>query len=167
MDLEHWLKIISLRNSSSEFWDLENPKEKKDWGKLLHFALSKIYYVHQKEEVIEDLYRKGICNANEKNSLEKELSYLFSLDEINYFFTSDWLIKTEKEILLPNGKTYIPDRILFKNNEVVVLDYKTGKIDVSHKEQIVRYSEVLAEMGYANINLFLIYTKLKNKVLKV
>ena len=162
-----WRKIISLRNSSSEFWDLENPKEKKDWGKLLHFALSKIYYVHQKEEVIEDLYRKGICNANEKNSLEKELSYLFSLDEINYFFTSDWLIKTEKEILLPNGKTYIPDRILFKNNEVVVLDYKTGKIDVSHKEQIVRYSNVLAEMGYTNINLFLIYTKLKNKVLKV
>ena len=162
-----WRKIISLRNSSSEFWDLENPKEKKDWGKLLHFALSKIYYVHQKEEVIEELYRKGICNANEKNSLEKELSYLFSLDEINYFFTSDWLIKTEKEILLPNGKTYIPDRILFKNNEVVVLDYKTGKIDVSHKEQIVRYSNVLAEMGYANINLFLIYTKLKNKVLKV
>ena len=162
-----WRKIISLRNSSSEFWDLENPKEKKDWGKLLHFALSKIYYVHQKEEVIEDLYRKGICNANEKNSLEKELSYLFSLDEINYFFTSDWLIKTEKEILLPNGKTYIPDRILFKNNEVVVLDYKTGKIDVSHKEQIMRYSNVLAEMGYTNINLFLIYTKLKNKVLKV
>ena len=162
-----WRKIIALRNSSSEFWDLENPKEKKDWGKLLHFALSKIYYVHQKEEVIEDLYRKGICNANEKNSLEKELSYLFSLDEINYFFTSDWLIKTEKEILLPNGKTYIPDRILFKNNEVVVLDYKTGKIDISHKEQIVRYSDVLAEMGYTNISLFLIYTKLKNKVLKV
>ena len=162
-----WRKIISLRNSSSEFWDLENPKEKKDWGKLLHFALSKIYYVHQKEEVIEELYRKGICNDNEKNSLEKELSYLFSLDEINYFFTSDWLIKTEKEILLPNGKTYIPDRILFKNNEVVVLDYKTGKIDVSHKEQIMRYSNVLAEMGYTNINLFLIYTKLKNKVLKV
>ena len=162
-----WRKIIALRNSSSEFWDLENPKEKKDWGKLLHFALSKIYYVHQKEEVIEELYRKGICNANEKNSLEKELSYLFSLDEINYFFTSDWLIKTEKEILLPNGKTYIPDRILFKNNEVVVLDYKTGKIDISHKEQIVRYSDVLAEMGYTNISLFLIYTKLKNKVLKV
>ena len=162
-----WRKIIALRNSSSEFWDLENPKEKKDWGKLLHFALSKIYYVHQKEEVIEELYRKGICNANEKNNLEKELSYLFSLDEINYFFTSDWLIKTEKEILLPNGKTYIPDRILFKNNEVVVLDYKTGKIDISHKEQIVRYSDVLAEMGYTNISLFLIYTKLKNKVLKV
>ena len=104
---------------------------------------------------------------HKKNNLEKELSYLFSLDEINYFFTSDWLIKTEKEILLPNGKTYIPDRILFKNNEVVVLDYKTGKIDVSHKEQIMRYSSVLAEMGYTNINLFLIYTKLKNKVLKV
>ena len=162
-----WRKILSLKNSSSDFWDLDNPKEKKDWGKLLHFALSKIYYVHQKQDVVDDLYRKGICDNLEKNKLEKELDYLFSLAEINHFFSSDWLIKTEKEILLPSGKTYIPDRILFKDNEVAVLDYKTGKIDSSHKEQILRYSDVLNQMGYNNISLFLIYTNQENKVCKV
>ena len=68
---------------------------------------------------------------------------------------------------MPSGKTYIPDRILFKDNKVVIIDYKTGKKEDVHKEQIIKYSTVLKDMGYDNISLFLIYTSLTKKVFKI
>ena len=32
----------------------------------------------------------------------------------------------KKEILTPNGDTYIPDRLLVGNEKTIILDYKTG-----------------------------------------
>ena len=82
--------------------------------------------------------------------MSHQINTLFECPEILFFFNKEWQVKTEKEILLPNGKTYIPDRILFKENEVVVIDYKTGKKDKSHHQQIVKYSNALKNMGYKN-----------------
>ena len=54
---------------------------------------------------------------------------------------------------MENGKTYIPDRLLFSKNldEVVVIDYKTGAEKPAHKIQITEYSSALQLMGYKNI----------------
>ena len=162
-----WEDRLTLKNSSVDFWDNENPQEKKDWGKLLHFVLSKIYSLEEKDKIIEDIYLRGICNKTEYDKLIFEINTLFECPEILFFFNKEWQVKTEKEILLPNGKTYIPDRLLFKENEVIVIDYKTGKKDKSHHQQIVKYSNALKNMGYKNISLYLIYTSQKNKVEKI
>ena len=73
----------------------------------------------------------------------------------------------EKEILMPNGKTLIPDRLLFKGEQVVIIDYKTGECKNNHKEQILNYSSALQQMGYNKIDCYLIYTKMINKVMKI
>ena len=164
---QNWKNKLTINNSTSDFWDIENPQEKKDWGKLLHFTLSKIYFKDQVNDVINDVYQKGLCDLSEKNKLQEVIADLFSDSEISYFFSKNWQVKTEKEILLPSGKTYIPDRILFKENKVVIIDYKTGKKEDVHKEQIIKYSTVLKDMGYDNISLFLIYTSLTKKVFKI
>ena len=126
-----------------------------------------LHFQNQKDEVIEDVYKRGFCNITEKKRLLEEINHLFVDPEISSFFSKDWQVKTEKEILLQSGKTYIPDRILFKNNEVLVIDYKTGKIDKEHKQQIVSYSNALKNMGYQNISLYLIYTSQEKKVHKI
>ena len=68
---------------------------------------------------------------------------------------------------MPDGKTYIPDRLLTSEKEVVIIDYKTGVIDNKHNIQISTYSDALVRMGYENISKYLIYTNAKNKVIKV
>ena len=164
---QNWRNKLIINNSSSDFWDIENPQQKKDWGKLLHYTLSKIYFKDQVFEIINDVYQKGLCDLSEKNKLEKVITDLFTDPNIVYFFSKDWKVNTEKEILLSSGKTYIPDRIQFRDNQVVIIDYKTGKKEDHHKEQIVKYSTVLKDMGYANISLYLIYTSQTKKVCKV
>ena len=113
------------------------------------------------------MYNQGYCDIIQRDRLTKEIESLFQSKEINSFFTDEWEVKTEREILLPSGKTYIPDRILFKEDKLVVIDYKTGQVDDSHKEQIVKYSNVLKQMGYENVTMYLIYTNQTKKVHKV
>ena len=45
------------------------------------------------------------------------------------YFTSETESKNEAEILNADGELLRPDKIVFKNNEVIVIDYKTGKQD--------------------------------------
>ena len=68
---------------------------------------------------------------------------------------------------MPSGKTYIPDRIMFNNNQLVIIDYKTGEKDSKHIEQIVNYSNALRMMGFNNIERYLIYTNSSKKIHKV
>ena len=62
IESKDWRKIISLKNSSADFWDNEDHNKKKDWGKLFHYALSEISYFEQINEVVEALYIGGKCN---------------------------------------------------------------------------------------------------------
>ena len=79
--------------------------------------------------------------------------------DVKQYFTDDWNVKTEKEILMENGKTYIPDRLLFskKSDEVIVIDYKTGSVKTEHEKQITEYADALRKMGKTKVKRVIIY----------
>jgi ATP-dependent exoDNAse (exonuclease V) beta subunit len=164
-----WREVISLKHTAEEIWDTETVNAKRDWGKLLHLVLSEIHYLPQKNKVINACYKAGKCNKQEYEKLEVTIQGLLTHAEIIPYFSSDWKVKTEKEILMENGKTYIPDRLLFSKNldEVVVIDYKTGAEKPAHKIQITEYASALQLMGYKNIKKVLVYItdEIKVKVL--
>ena len=163
----NWKKLVLIKKNISDFYDFEGSQQKKNWGKLFHYALSMITYFNQKDDVLNRMYCSGICSKKEKEKIKEELEKLFSNKEIKDFFNEKWEVKTEKEILLPNGKTYIPDRLLFNDNEVVIIDYKTGEFDSKNEEQIIKYENTLINMGYQNITKYLIYTSLDKKLHKI
>ena len=154
-----WKKIISLKHTASKHWDTENHLNKVDWGNLLHIALSEIHHINDKKAVVNRLYASGQCTKEEKERLMIEIDALFECPDIKKYFTGDWEIKTEKEILLSSGKTYIPDCLLFKNRDVVILDYKTGVRKKEHLNQINNYASIMQKMGYKILETKLIYTK--------
>lgn len=162
-----WREVISLKHSAEEIWDIEKVNEKRNWGKLLHLALADIHYLHQKDNVIERMYKAGKCIKEDFEKLKIAVNDLLSNKEVSSFFTDDWEVKTEKEILMENGKTYIPDRLLFskETDEVVVIDYKTGDELEKHKKQITEYADALRLMGKKKIKRVLIYTSKPIKVI--
>ena len=58
---------------------------------------------------------------------------------------------------MQNGKTYIPDRLIFNDDNVIVLDYKTGKKRKKDKDQIATYAQTLRLMGYKVVKTKIIY----------
>lgn len=164
---ENWRSVVQLKNSAQQLWDVD--LDKKEWGTLLHQALSKIHYLSDKERVLESLKQDGLMNDSLKEKLQIRIEELLQEESIQPFFAEEWQVKTEQEILQPDGDTYVPDRILFKDGLVQIVDYKTGSdaLQQKHENQIKNYAYLLQQMGYINIQKFLIYTEEKNKVRKV
>tara|TARA_B100000963_G_scaffold350719_1_gene361350 strand:- start:559 stop:1116 length:558 start_codon:yes stop_codon:yes gene_type:complete len=165
----NWQEIITLKHSAKEIWDTDSDYTKRDWGKLLHFILSNITYFDQKDKVIDDMYNLAYFSFKDYKKIKKVVRELFDHKQIKSYFTDQWIVKNEKEILMPNGKSYVPDRLLFskKNNKVVIIDYKTGNESAKHNTQIRQYVKALKLMGKTNIESFLIYTQEKIKIVRV
>ena len=162
-----WNKVVALKRSSERSWDLDDNNSAKDWGKLLHYALS---LLNNKNEIIKccnRVYLEGECDVELKEKLINTISDLFEKEEFNRFFDDRWEVKNEKEILLPSGESYIPDRILFDKNSTIVIDYKTGAPEQKYIDQIINYAFILNKMGYQNIEKYLIYTNSEKLVHKI
>ncbi|MEE2700064.1 MAG: UvrD-helicase domain-containing protein [Bacteroidota bacterium] len=154
-----WQEVISLKHSAEKIWDVEKHQESVQWGKLLHLALSQINHITDADEIIEGLFAKGKCNKSQYNKLKRQIPILLKSEQIAKYFTPNYKVKTESEILVETGETYIPDRLVFDGEKVTVIDYKTGEQDSKHKTQINNYANTLKQMGYKVIATELIYTK--------
>ena len=163
----NWEDVVTLKKSSEKSWDIESHDSQKDWGKILHLALSRIGNPSDIDAVVNSIQMEGICNLEQKKKLKNKLQLLFNNKEFLQFFDSKWKVKTEREILLKDGSTYIPDRLLFYKERTVVVDFKTGNPHNNHKKQIINYASILHQMGYRNIEKYLIYTKSEKLVQKI
>lgn len=155
----NWQEVISLKHSAEKVWDVEKQQESVQWGKLLHLALAQIKKVTDVNQVTEALFAKGKCDKKQFEKLKKQLPILLESEQIAQYFTPNWQVKTESEILIESGDTYIPDRLVFDGNKVIVIDYKTGDEEPKHKTQINNYANTLKQMGYEVLDTELIYTK--------
>lgn len=154
-----WRKVVRLKDSTKKIWDIDY--DKMEWGTQLHNWLSKIKYLSDFDSVLESLKNDKYIGVDLKEKLKLQLIKIFKNDKIKSYFDKDWIVKTETEILLKEGEIYIPDRVIMKKNQIVVIDYKTGSISSieKHKVQLINYSNVLEQMGYSNIKLVLVYTE--------
>jgi ATP-dependent exoDNAse (exonuclease V) beta subunit len=52
-----------------------------------------------------------------------------------------------------------PDRVIIKNNQAIVIDYKTGEMKKTDHEQVQNYCSILRQMGYKPVKGYLLYTQ--------
>jgi hypothetical protein len=81
------------------------------------------------------------------------------------WFSEDWtVVKSEVNIINPNSKRLRrPDRVMFRDEEAIVIDYKFGiNIIEDHKKQVSRYMQSLSQMGYSNVKGYVWYVNLDN-----
>lgn len=160
-----WRNKIDISYQAPKFWDVENPETYTDYGNLIHQLLSEINQLSDLETTVERFLNKGLFDENNKNEILTELNQLLKLPKVEHFFTNFDELKTETTILLPTGESYQPDRVVIKNHTTIIVDYKTGKKEKSHYQQLENYKILLAEMGYTNIESYLLYIKDKELVL--
>ena len=56
-------------------------------------------------------------------------------------------------------QTRRPDRVMMKNEQVVVVDFKFGKANKKYNKQVKGYMQLLSRMGYKNITGYLWYVE--------
>lgn len=152
----HYIPYISNHTFNKNFkivtkggalWDT-NQESAIQKGNLYHFILSKIKYLTDVNDAIDDSFFNGIITNNEKEYLQVKLQEIVNHPELKDYYSDVNTIYNEQAIFTTNNVVK-PDRIIISPiNEVTIIDYKTGSFYSDYSNQLKKYAHALTEMGY-------------------
>ena len=131
-------------------------------GQLLHTLFASIDTREDLPSAIERLLFEGVIESAEKaEEIRKVAERALSLDEVKDWYSGEWTLYNECSIIYNDeqGKmqTRRPDRVMMKDDEVVVVDFKFGKKKPEYATQVREYMFLLSEMGYTDIKGYIWY----------
>ena len=72
----------------------------------------------------------------------------WQIEGIRAFFAPGLRILNETPIFTPDGKTYVPDRVVFADGHATIIDYKFGHEQPRYRQQVRNYKKLVEKMGY-------------------
>ena len=138
---------IRVDSSHSDMFTLADKKREK--GNILHDFLAKLKGIND----------WSLYCSNSSHSFEymDDINELLVDKAIRDFFIDEELLFVENDILCPDGSVFRPDRVINKDGQVYIIDFKSGKRDDHHKIQLGNYCQILDQMGFNSPKGVLIY----------
>lgn len=129
---------------------------KQELGVFIHDFLSKIETFPQSEAELAEIV-ENVDNESDRQILRSVLRKIMNDVSLQPYFAPGVEVMNETTIMNCDGQLRRPDRIVFLDDEVMVIDYKTGKENEAYQQQLEEYCELLREMGYINVKSMLLY----------
>ena len=150
-------EILKITRQAPKMWEVENPEKGADKGRKVHEILSYILVKEDLDSAFKKALREGLIVNSELPELRSLLERVLNHKELQTYFSEGLKVKNEEDILLANGKVIRPDRLVFGELGITIIDYKTGEPLQSHEEQILGYSAHIKQMGYSVSSCVLAY----------
>ncbi len=148
---------INIVNNLSLLYDDEVQKS-KDYGNLIHEILAHIKTVDDIEGTLQNYSIKGTLTKVQAEEIRQLLVTVVAHPNLVDYFQQNIIIYNEREIFTDQGEIIIPDRVVINTQkEAVIIDYKTGKPDKTHRQQLKHYAHVVAQLNYKVIKNLLVY----------
>lgn len=176
----HYASIAEFRqsNNSALFIAEEDPKvfERKmeyiNKGLIYHEILSMLHTASDDdiEQAVAVVEQNGCFDAGfTSDEAIANLKSAFTNKTALSWFSKEWRVFNECNIVKSDaqGNTYEqrPDRVIMKDDETIVIDFKSGIPKPIHKDQINTYMDLLVEMGYPNVHGYLWYI-MENRIVE-
>ncbi len=147
---------IHMLASASKLWNTEQGKA-IDFGNLIHEMMAKIITKDDVKRIVNQYEQHGIIDKKQSRAIKTDINKIVNHSELQNYYSEGVAIYNEREIVDVDNQVMIPDRLVFKNNEVTIIDYKTGKPSKSYHQQLLRYERVLKTMNFKVDKKLLIY----------
>ena len=148
----------------AELEDENELSQERRFGNQFHLSVSTINTPEEIDIKLNDLHIRGEIEDNFYDGIKEELTNLFLSKEYSQILEGATTVLNEQEIIVDEKTTIRPDKIVFKKNEVAILDFKTGLPNQKHKSQLHSYIHAIQEMGYKNVKGHIYYTLRKEFV---
>ena len=146
---------ITLVTKSGLLWDSEQ-QEAIDKGNLIHNLLMNIYTEKDIASALKKSIKAGEMNAEDTEEYKMKVEEIIQHPDLQAYFTNEYQIYNEKELITENGFKRI-DRLCLKNNEAVIIDYKTGDEKAIYTNQLNEYANYITEIGYQVKQKIIVY----------
>lgn len=143
---------LTLRSRTEDDFEEDAPLAMVDLGILMHLWLSHINTWKDAEPTLKRLILQGQVTQQQALELQKQLQQLQTLiqrENHSDWFSNQYTILSEQDIITLSGNIQRPDRVMISGNHAIVIDYKFGyEQPLSHLEQVRDYMLLLNQMGY-------------------
>ena len=140
-------------------------------GLLLHYLFSNIETAADVDRCLHDMEMEGLFDESviTPTKLKNMLHKRFSNPKVKEWFGSGWTLFNECSILSYDPTAdklteHRPDRVMKRGNEVQIVDFKFGKPQPEHTDQVRRYISLTHNMGYTHVKGYLWYVYSDNIV---
>lgn len=174
-------KVVFLQSNASKDFMMSNDEfevqqKRKSYietGNILHALFASIHNYNEIDEALSQLEFEGVLYERPmtREQLKDNINSKFENEQVRYWFSPQWKVYNECSILYYDSDKGIvrecrPDRVIYDGQQMIVIDFKTGKEHPKHIEQVQLYMRMLRKMGYSNVSGFLWYIH-HDKVIKV
>ncbi len=151
---------IAIKSDSSAYFSEDLSKSKINYGTIMHEAFENILKPEDIDVALNKMEFEGKIMENEKDTIAQKIKQYISKPEVTKWFNSDNLIRTENTILTPYG-AYRPDRVLYLNDTIEVIDYKFGdKPEKKYEKQILQYIRLIKSIENKSVKGYIWYVTL-------
>ena len=112
------------------------------------------------EITMDSFIANGEIDVVFKSKLIDTASAFFENSEKIQLFEGAIEIINEELILFAEGLSKRPDKIIVKKNEIIILDFKTGKEKKEHQLQLETYQTIVESMYDRKARIFIYYSEI-------
>ncbi|MCB9202372.1 MAG: UvrD-helicase domain-containing protein [Flavobacteriales bacterium] len=125
---------------------ISNQVNPQEYGILIHELLSKIKIHTDAEQVFYKAKLQGVLPLELEEKIKKSIYDVINHKELAKFFDLDVEVFNEREIIYQ--ETILrADRIVRRENQYTIIDYKTGNFQDKYIKQIESYEHALSSLG--------------------
>ncbi|MBF6641323.1 UvrD-helicase domain-containing protein [Flavobacterium sp. J49] len=150
-------KNIKIAQKESLMWNTQQQKA-IEFGNILHEILS---FVKTKDDIDLALIKaieNGLIVSSQRDEVEQTIQQVVNHPDLIPFFAIGNKILNEKTIIQKEGNLVKPDRmVLNANQEIYLLDYKTGAHQTKYTAQLENYQNAIEKMGFTVTKKALVY----------
>lgn len=148
---------IKIAQREAMMWGTHQ-QEAIEYGNIIHEILATVKTNNDIDIAITKSIENGLIVFNQKDVVYKTIHGIVSHPDISECFIEGNEVLNEQTIIQKEGKTVKPDRmVLTKNNEILLIDYKTGVHNSKYQLQLDNYKAAIEKMGYKVVKKALVY----------
>ena len=142
----------------------DNRKRYLNEGVLFHYLLSLLRTPEDLPAAVKRMDFEGyFSNETYRNEVMQLVEKALSTSQAREWFDDHWQVINECTILYRDDQGVVrqrrPDRVVTDGTQTIVIDYKTGRQDNEHIDQVGFYKQKLMEMGYPNVSGYVWYIR--------
>ena len=133
--------VLHTTNTTAQTY---KKSEEMQYGLLFHEIMAKIEVPQDIDNALSQSNAKTLLSPSKFTELKTQVKDLVGHKGLRSFFDPANNVYCERPLLTETGEVIRPDRfVITKNNDVFLLDYKTGVHKKNHESQIDEYARAL------------------------
>lgn len=167
VETKPYRNTIQIATNKSSLWNTQK-ETAIEKGDLIHELLSVILHKGDIDAALSLFLLEGKISETQSQPLRSLIESTISHPLLSPYYEEDVEAINEIEIFTSENKSLRPDRVNYiSKNVIVIIDYKTGVENPTHKQQIQKYGSALTQMGFEVKKQLLVYIKEEIEVISV